>query len=290
MEGPPGFVRCLAYEVEERDPWSVGELEIRLEERVLHILASADALRVAAFAGPGPGPVRLSSLVTALEEQPVDILLMVGGLGDSVSIAQQTLAALEPLTGLTLILAGGRDDVEVWGDAWDSLSNEEEAEILDARGIAQVRFRGAGLILVSGAPGGRYARTDTSCGFTPEDVEDLADELGSPSGPRSFVSWAAPAGMGHAFGGLDVGSRALMDLADEAEIRGGIFAWPRALGGQEARSEGGEPPPSGERFHHRFVERLGGLPVLRGDGSLALGRLARFRLDSAGLHPVISTP
>ena len=184
----------------------------------------------------------------------------------------------------------GDVDVEVWADAWDSLSGDQEAEILDARGIARVRFGEAELVLVSGAPGGRYARTDTSCGFTPEDIEGLANELGSPTGPRSFVSWAAPSGVAHAFGGLDVGSRALMDLAEEAEIHGGIFAWPRALGGQEASAEVGEDASASERQHHVFVERLSGLPVLRGDGSLARGRLARFRLDSTGLQPVISTP
>ena len=290
VEGPPGFVRCLAYEVDERDPWSEGDLRLRLEGRTLEVEAPEEVLRVAALAGPGPGPAGLGTLASELTDSPVELLFILGGLGDSVLIAQQTLESLAELGVLTLVMAGGRDDVEVWEEAWGSVETEALGRVLDARGLNRLRFQGAELILISGAPGGRYARTDTSCGFATEDVEAMVDTLGPASGPRAFVSWVAPGGVGHAWGGLDVGSPALAALAEEAGIRGGIFAWPRALRGEEtSAATAGEQAPTG-LGRHRFVERLGGLPMLRDEGRLARGRLARFRFGSDGLEPVISAP
>jgi hypothetical protein len=139
VDGDFPYVRCLAVDEREAAEWSVGDLRLRSEGRVLTIEGIEPPLRMAAFVGPGPGSADPHGALGALGPHGAKLVWVLGELGDSEAHAQRTLAALAAYPGVSLVLASGRDDFDVLEEAWDSLSDEAAAHVIDLRPFRAVR-------------------------------------------------------------------------------------------------------------------------------------------------------
>ena len=312
VDGDHPYVRCLAVEPTERsDAWTVGALQLSQEGRVLSVEGASLPLRMAAFVGPGLSGDDPATALSALDSSGVSLTWVLGELGDAPATARRTLNALAERDGLFVVLASGRDDLGVLNDVWDDLSDEAKAHVIDARGLRAVRVGGATFSLLSGAPGGRYARNDDACGYSADDLGELADDLPDEAeGSRWLVSWAAPAGgVAHSEDGAEGGDPALRSYMDENNILGGVFAWPphNALGGVRASRDDAGSAEEGEADGPRaavsplqlreaapdaqiVVGRLVGAPVGRGDGSMAPNGALLLELRDAGLAIVGHAP
>jgi len=225
VAGPHPWVRCMAKEPEERET-TLGEVGVRVEGRTLH-LDGAGALR---FFSVAPG----ADLAAAGE----GVHFVLGG------FARPDAPDLAALRGVGLLLPGGGDDAE----RMDALL-EEHDHLVDLRGVHAVELGWKRFLLVSGAPEGRYALGEGSCGFDGADLEELEGTA------EVLVSWAAPRVTG--FGGVPVTVPSLEALVERSGVETTVAAWPRLGVGEEGAlriaptlgmpSEGvdGERVPSG---------------------------------------------
>jgi hypothetical protein len=253
----------------------VRDLTLRFGGRDLRIDNAPRSLRIAAFAGPAPSRAPIAPAIARLKQADLDLALVLGGVGDDRAQAEATLAALGALPVPVLVLAGGRDDAAVLDEAFEAGDHEH---VVDARPLRRVIAGDRTLLLLSGAPEGRYARTDTSCGYGRADVERLEGEAGD--GRPILVSWAVPAGSGSSgHGGIDSGDPALGRLARTLRIRGGIFAWPESHATATA--------DDGLRV---VVGPIAGPPPERADGSSSIAGATLLRLDGHGLSLANAAP
>ena len=188
VDGDFPYVRCLAVDEREAAEWSVGDLRLRSEGRVLTIEGIEPPLRMAAFVGPGPGSADPTRALGALGPHGAKLVWVLGELGDSEAHAQRTLAALAAYPGVSLVLASGRDDFDVLEEAWDSLSDEAAAHVIDLRPFRAVRVGTSVFGLTSGGAGGRYARNRSSSGFGEDDLEEVEDALPDAEEARRFFA------------------------------------------------------------------------------------------------------
>jgi hypothetical protein len=292
VSGPHPYVRCAAVDEPEALEGKVGEHSYRVEGRMLTLEAQGDALRIAALRGPGASSVPAGPALLGLEEQSVDLVLVLGGLGQKPEAVSELLRALGTLHVPVVALPGGDDDAEAVEEGWEALSAEERAPLFDGRRLRGVRIGRDELVLVPGAPEGRYAVDEGSCGVGPEDLSALADAFDEPDeGVRRWlVSWAAPSGGGPAsisrgFGGAEAGDARIADLARSVHAPGGLFAFPETHALEPATADGrrrltpGEPAPDARMT----VVPLAGSPVERADGSLVPSAAAILTLGEAGL-------
>jgi hypothetical protein len=258
-DGPPSklrvggdhpYVRCLLADPPTAGEVRAGGVQLVIEERTATVVAPEGPLRIAAFAGPAPSNAGLVDLVRALGAGRPHLVLVVGNLGDTVEAAERNLGALGGAGVPVLVMAGGRDDATVWSRVWSSLDEGARARVVDVRGLWRLVSAQGEALLVSGAPGGRYARSDTSCGFGAEDLAALGKAWGQGGGTRrTLVSWAAPAGFGATgIGGRDGGDPGLGELAARLGVGEALHAWPAP-----ASARLGE----GERGRSRVLARAG---------------------------------
>ncbi len=251
-EGALGHVRCLAVPVGAR-AWSVGSLRLQIdEERRLTIEGAPSAARVAAFSGP----VDRAS-VQALRRERVQLALVLGELGGSRAELDASLAALAELGAPALVVAGGADRHELLRAAFAALEGDARDRVVDASGLRAVRMGATELVLLAGAPDGRYADSDGSCGFGEADVAALAEALGAPAEGvrRTLASWAGPE-RAVGLAGVPAGSSLVSRLVERAGARGVVYAWPR--------EQAGDAQPDPLRV---VVRPLSGQAVVRGDGA-----------------------
>ncbi len=261
VEGEHPYVRCVQVEPEERE-WESGGLQFVLEDRELQVIGEVPS--IVAFA------LTPDAELDELPEAPLQIV--VGGFARDGASARRLLAALAEV-GPTLLLPGGEDDNEVFDDA---LSEIDSPALVDLRGIHRVHLGGHEWVPIAGAPDGRYARGESACGFSAQDLTTV--DLPEAEGPRHLLSWAAPTGAGPLAQGLEgvgVGTESLDTLAERVGAKGGLFAWPR----REAASE--HRPADG--IVHVSVPVWGRI-VEGPDGSWTTGGVATLQLEEAALH------
>lgn len=289
VDGDFPYVRCLAVDEREAGEWTVGDLRLRSEGRVLTIDGIEPPLRMAAFVGPGPGRADPTAAIGALGPHGAKLVWVLGELGDSEAQAQRTLAALAAYPGVSLVLASGRDDFDVLEEAWDSLTDEAAAHVIDLRPFRAVRVGGTVFALTSGGAGGRYARNRSSCGFGEDDLEEIEDALPDAEEARRFmVSWAAPAGgVARDEGGSDGGDPVLAEFMTDNGITGGLFAWPphAAWSGSRVGTDGVTPleERAADPSAQVVVGRIAGPPVERRDGSRAPNGALLLEVRDGGL-------
>ncbi|NOY91969.1 MAG: hypothetical protein GXP55_12300, partial [Deltaproteobacteria bacterium] len=172
VAGDSSYVRCAALDAPDEGERRVGDVAFEIEGRTLRF--TSPPTRVAFFRGPAPRSADLEGSLSALVERGTGLFVMLGGAGDDEALAQRSLRALAATERPALVLAGGRDEAEVLSDAFEALGDEAPG-VVDARGLRVVRLGATSLLLLSGAPGGRYARTDDACGFGPDDLEALRE-------------------------------------------------------------------------------------------------------------------
>ncbi|MCA9578862.1 MAG: hypothetical protein R3B40_01605 [Polyangiales bacterium] len=295
VSGDHPYVRCMTVDEPAAREWSVGDLQLSVSGRVLTINGLTLPLRMAAFVGPGPGSADPSASIAALPPLGAKLTWVLGELGDSEAHARRTLSALAAMPGLSLVLASGRDDFEVLGDAWEGLDDAARNHVIDLRPFHAVRVGGTVFALTSGGPEGRYARNRSSCGYNEDDLDDVADSLPDADDARRYVvSWAGPTG-GAAFDqqGADGGDPRLGAFMREEGVAGGIFAWPphSAFMSTRVTTEGATmlDERAADPAAQAVVGRIAGPPVERRDGSRAPNGVAVLELREGGLALVSHT-
>lgn len=272
-------MRCLAADAPAARAWRVGALSLALEDRALTITGLSGEVRIAAFAGPGGASgASLGDAVQSIRAARPHLALVVGDVGDDLATAKGTLEALAAIEIPVLVTAGGRDDATVLGEALDALAAPATDRVVDARALRRIALgRRDVLVPISGAPNGRYGRTDTACGFGTDDLDAVASDVGrAAEGERRFLlSWAAPSGpAARGLADVDAGDPGLAALARRIGAPGGIFAWPR-----ERALE-----PAGPAADARIVVApIAGPPVERADGARVPAGPALLVLGPGGL-------
>lgn len=262
VDGPTPYVRCMAADPPDPFDRRVNGVGLSLEGRALRVQPPGTA-RIAAFAGPAPARAIPAGALEAVADGEPDLVLVLGDVGDSAADARATLHALSTVGAPAVVLAGGRDEAAVLDAAFAARQGEARKRVIDGRALRRLRIGQHELVPVSGAPGGRYGRSDGACGYDEDILKEVAGTLGAGGGEvarRWLVSWAAPAGWPAAagLGEVDAGDRALARFAERIGAAGhGLFAWPRSGGSlrsgadpgawsRRAPSIGGVLPPSGD--------------------------------------------
>ena len=268
------FVRCSQADAPRERSVRVGQLALTIKDRTLRI-EGAQSLRVVAFTGPVGSALEPADLSQIRAAQP-SLVLYLGGLGDSLKTARQNLASLAALRVPTLFVAGGADRMPVLEAAFDALAEGERDSVLNATGLREVRFGTERLVLVPGAPLGRYALDEQSCGLTREDFQLLAaDAKQAPVATRSWLlSFQAPVGFGVSagFGGSELGSPEVQTLAHAVGAEGGLFAYPEGQAGAARAAK-----------LALVLPRLSRVGSLRSDGSRLAGQVALVFWSGEGL-------
>ncbi|MCB9627039.1 MAG: hypothetical protein H6725_06685 [Sandaracinaceae bacterium] len=294
--GDHPYVRCMTVDEPAVNQWTVGDLQLNTEGRVLSIGGLDGALRMAAFVGPGPGSADPSAAIAALAPLGAQVTWVLGELGDSEAHALCTLRALAAAPGLSLVLASGRDDFEVLEEAWDALDDAARSHVIDLRPFHAVRVGDTVFALTSGGAGGRYARNRSACGYDEDDLDDVEDSLPDADEARRYmVSWAAPAGgVARDQSGTDGGDPTLSEFMREAGITGGIFAWPPHAAWMATRvtAEGAVlmDDRAADPAAQVVVGRIAGPPVERRDGSRAPNGAVVLELREGGLAILSHAP
>ena len=189
---------------------SSGAAAFNLQKRTLTLKPAAAELRVALFSGSALRSPGLD-VVAYLRRTQADVFIVLGGLGRSHALAQQTASMLSSLQRLVLVVRGGADGFHRAFPAADN--------VLDASGVRSVRIGQDHLVLWPGAEQGRYALSPNACGFDEADLKLAEDELGAaePGERRWLLAWQAP----------EPGSP-LSDFKVRVGAIGGLFAWPPA--------------------------------------------------------------
>ena len=245
--GATPYVRCAM-----RDPavidTEVGPLRMRSEGRVLTIDGATSPLRIAAFRGPALAEEPLEPALDAIESGRPALQIVIGSLGDDEAHVTSLLRALASLATPTLVVMGGRDHPSDLQAALAALDDDARSKIVDASALRRIVVAGIELVPAPGAPDGRYARDDESCGLGEADASAIAGDVGEPSqAPRFVIGYAAPAPL-VGFEGAEVGSALVADVARRTGARTSLFAWPDA--------------PS-----DHLVPPLAGPPAILSDGS-----------------------
>lgn len=274
VAGPTPYVRCMGADPPSSFHRKIGRLDLELSGRELRVRHAPSDVRIAAFSGPAPARTSIDAAIARISSGHPDLVLVLGDVGDTQKVATATLNALGAIDAPSIVVAGGRDDAATLDDAFDAMNDRARDRVIDARAVRDVVIGADQLVLVSGARGGRYGRTDESCGFAPSDLSKIADALGSrPAGVqrRWLVSWMAPAGWTGAEGlaGVGAGDPDLAKLAKEVGARWGLWAWPSP----EAR----EPAAQG-----RAVPSVGGVPSVRADVAGSSRRVQWLVLGPSG--------
>ncbi len=197
VDGETPYIRCMAGDAPEARQASVGGVQIAVEEGVASLSGTGETFRLGAFAGAGDEPDVARSAVQALAALGVKFVIVLGGLGTTEDAAAANLRAIASAEVPALVVVGGADEASAVDDALRGLDGDARARLLDGRRLHAVVAGGQAFIPVSGAPEGRYARTEGACGFSTADLEARAAALdGLGASRRWLVSWAAPAAEG----------------------------------------------------------------------------------------------
>lgn len=237
VDGPHPYVRCALREPSV-ELESYAGVSFSLQGRVLDVRGLT---RLHGFA-VGEG---------SRAELPDGPVLVLGGFARNEALAESVVEAIG--SRLAFFVPGGEDDPEVIDEVLD------EPHHVDLRGVHVLATEGFDWLVLPGAPDGRYALGDASCGYGDADVEALRDTLEGRERPRVWLSWNAPAGIVDlGFEGARVGDPRL-DLAS-----GGVFAFPATHSGPAAEREASLDHAASVPRWGGFNERHDGAPVAPG--------------------------
>lgn len=295
--GDHPYRRCLRDDPPDEGERRVGDVGIIIDNRTLRIDVDSDAVKLAIVSDLPEEAALIEAAAEGLGELSVDLIVVLGGLGEDEEAVTRGLAALAGVGGPVLVLGGGADEAELLEDALDEIASEAAARVVDIRAIRRVEILDQVFVPIAGAPEGRYARGEGYCGFGVDDLEDIADDLGEATeGERRWLlSWAAPVGAGArspsiGYGDVEAGSSHLRTLAEALGAEGGVHAWPRARALLPTDAEGEDLLPVGAPSPtlRIVVPRLSGPPARRADGSRVAPQALVFLLTADGMALVDS--
>jgi hypothetical protein len=274
VEGPRGFVRCLALEPPAPRQWTAGGLSLAIEGRVLTIGGVTAPLYFAAFAGPSPASLGTGQPLATVRPDSARFAFVLGGLGDDAAAATRTARALAATGVVTLFVAGGRDEPEVVAAALAALDDAQRDRVLDVTALERIVIGRAEFVPVGGAPGGRYARSSAACGHDAADLDARAAALGgaSDSVRRILLSWAAASPV-RGIEGAEAGDAELARFATRIGAEDALAAWPHEQVGHAL-------PGAARRW---VVPAVGVLAALGPEGGRTQPGTALFGLGPSGL-------
>jgi hypothetical protein len=273
VDGPHPYVRCGEREPREGS-WSAGALRFEGEDRALRVEGLDRFVALTAVD------------VEGATELPADLpVLVLGG-----TTAPGLLAALE--SRVVFLLPGGDDDAEAYDDLLSELDGDARDRVIDLAGVHELVTAHGRFVVLPGAPEGRYARGDASCGFGAADVEARASER---EGATWLLAWAAPSttgphGVDRGFGGVHVGAPLVRELAGSVGARGGIFAFPNTTAALPTTLTG-DAPIANDAWSPELavtVPRLGAPTERFDEGMLAQSHLV-IEVGERGLRVVSET-
>jgi hypothetical protein len=271
--GSPGFERCAASDPPASRTFHAGALSLQIDERVLTVSSKEATVEIVAFTGPIGGPLTRSELAQVSDAAP-ELVIMLGGLGDTEEAASTSLAGLSALAVSTVFIPGGADHREIVEDAFDGLTNKDHDLLVNGSGLRELRIGRDSFAILPGAAFGRYARDDESCGFDATELESLSEAFEAHDKQRLWLlSWEAPAGWGLSagLGGTETASPALRKAVDDMKITGGLFAFPENAVGVPSTSPAGGLAWVVPRLGRTGATRTSGGRVASGVASLTLG-------------------
>ena len=270
--GDSPYVRCAELPPPAAGSRSVGGVSFQVDGRELRFAPSPQ--HVAFLRGPAPHASDLAVGLTALVGQGADVLFVLGGVGDDEAAAERTLRALAATERPCFVLGGGRDEAATLSQAFEALGDDAKG-VVDARGLRVVHMGTTSLMLLSGAPEGRYARTDDACGFGSDDLDALGDSV-PDTGPRYLISWASPASdLALGFDGVQAGEPSLSEFIAGAHLLGSVSAWPAFRAGAVMSGQGGQLSA--------LAGALGAPHARSADGAVLPDHPLMLQLGSAGL-------
>ncbi|MEQ8461408.1 MAG: hypothetical protein RLO52_14030 [Sandaracinaceae bacterium] len=274
VSGAHPYTRCHLAEPPEERVSAVGDLTLRFEdERVLRIEGAPSSLRLAVFAGPVGASVP--------EAPEADLAIALGGLGDE---PLTTLSALGEWGIPVLVVAGGEERFEPLSDAFEALEGDARQRVIDATVLRLIRVGKLELVVVPGAPEGRYVTAgEGACGFGEPDLAHWEMDAPDEGVRRYLLAWAGPAGTDATRGllGAEAGSPLVARLMTSVGAEGALFAWPRSATGRAA----------GEGMALTLgVAPIAGVTVLRADGSRAAPGVTRLTLRPEAPSLTLESP
>ena len=264
--GATPYVRCAMREPPVIDA-NVGALHLRTSARTLTIEGASPPLRIAAFRGAALADEPIEPALDAITAAHPTMQIVIGSLGDDAAHVETLLRALAGLDTTTIVVMGGRDHARDLDAAMAALPADARARIVDASGLRRIVIGGVELVVVAGAPEGRYARDDDACGVGAADVDAIATDVGEGSALRFIVGFAAPSPL-RGVEGAEAGSAIVADLAARVGAHAGVFAWPDVASTTDVRIA----PP------------LVGPPTPLADGSRLRSGIALVELGSNGMR------
>ena len=85
----------------------------------LTLSAPAGPIRLGAFRGPGTASQTFAGALGALSEHRPNVVFVLGGLGASAEVVAASLHALAALPFIVVVIPGGDDPAEIFGEAID---------------------------------------------------------------------------------------------------------------------------------------------------------------------------
>lgn len=288
VDGPHPYVHCAAADPPEPREWQVGDTGLTIEGRMLRVEPAVWPVRIAAFSGPGFSETPPEPAVAKAAAARPDLMLVLGGIGDTPAIAKRVLTGLAKHEVPSLVVAGGRDAWDVVREAFDALDGKARARVIDATRLRSLIIHDNRLHFVAGAVDGRYARSDDACGVPSQALVER-DVVSLGNSRDWLVAWEAPRdrearGVATTGAGLKVGSETLTSFADELGAAGGLFATPyfqvmRPFTTDGARMRVGQASAG----LNLVVPRLAGPVMERSDGSRVAPGFALVELGDEGL-------
>lgn len=289
--GANAFAHCMEASLLSDRSSSVGSTRLVIDDGVLTITGLRAPAQIATFSGAGFGGVPSAESLANVRASSPSLAFVLGGIGDDLDSAKRNLAAFASLRVPVIFVAGGRDEQVVIDDALDSLEDDVQTRVFDASRLNKIVIGASVFVPVAGAPLGRYARTNASCGYSQQDLDKRDDALGrAGSEHRYLLSWAAPTsssrrGVSSALLDVDGGDPMLARFAARIGAVGGLFAWPAENARLPIAAVGEGVLSRGEANHalRLVVPQINGAGIIRADGSRVAPGFALLELSDAGI-------
>lgn len=291
LEGEVPYTRCLSMPAPAATRYRVGALTVDVRARMVRVSGRRGAWTLAAFSGPAPG--RLRDAAARLRDSPPDVAIVLGGVGDDVAAARETLTTLSALPFPTFVVPGGRDNYGRLRALHRELTPKARQRLVLLGGVQTLQLGEHEFIVLPGAESGRYGVDRNTCGFSEVELTRLAEDLppAVPGIARWLLSWTAPGGGGpvavaRTHLGLSVGSVAVARFAAAVGTPGGLYAWPAVRASEPSQAQGARRLAAGQVSAdlQLVVPRLGGPALVRSDGSKVPPGFAWLRLHRDGMR------
>lgn len=188
--GPHPYRACLLAKEPDVREVDLGGASLVVEGRRAALRADRPVLRVAAFRGADDELDELTLAASAIDEEGVDLLVVLGGVGRKKNEVVAHLEALSRTKKPIVLVPGGDESLEALDDGIGALDRETRARLVDGRSTYVLELGGLEWVLVPGAPAGRYAHSDEACGY---DLDDLDARLRAVDAASAFTfAWAEP--------------------------------------------------------------------------------------------------